>query len=188
MLWHISDTHWNHENILNFEPTRPDNYEDIIFRNMERLIQPDDELYHHGDFTFGGSAARKRVAARWKALKFKTHLILGNHDRHPLIEYYMNECGFSTVSPLFLIRDRVLLSHYPRASIGVDPKDDRYSKEIGLLAEIYKQHNCIMQVHGHTHSWCHPDKDTYMNISVENINYCPVSWDVIYAKAQANLI
>ena len=187
MLWHISDTHFNHSNIMAYEPGRPNGYENIIFRNIERLVLPEDTLLHHGDFTFGPKAERERVASRWKQIDCKEKiLILGNHDRHPL-SYYEKECGFTVVVPFFLVRDRVLFSHYPRAFFGEYRKDERYQRETEELARVYQEQNCIMQVHGHTHSWCHPDRDTYMNVSVENINYSPVSWDVVYAKALANL-
>lgn len=184
MKWFISDTHFNHANILQYEPHRPLNYEDIIFRNIYRLVTPSDTIVHLGDFTFGKGEDRLRVAQRWKDINCKQKiLVLGNHDRHPE-GYYKYACGFDEIFPLSFVEDGILFSHYPRLSTDGHRPDDRYTEQMLKLTESYTRFNCVFQVHGHTHSWCHPDTSTYFNVSVENINMCPVSLDVIQAKAR----
>lgn len=186
-VWLISDTHFNHKNILKYEPIRPDNFQDIIFDNLDRVIDPEDTLIHCGDFTFGDHESRMKIAERWNEIQcFEKILIWGNHDNKNRKEYYLDHCGFTRATS-YLIMNNVLISHYPRHSSSVPPKDHRYDKERRELKRIFNKNNCIFQVHGHTHSWCHPDTKTYMNVSVENINFMPVRFDVILARAMSNV-
>jgi len=183
--WLISDTHFGHANILRFEPGRMLDFEDVIFRNIERLCLPGDTLWHLGDFTFGNREHRERIAARWKTLECTTRLLKGNHDHRP-VAYYLDDCGFEEVVDGHFIMNDVLFSHYPREDGSGLAFDERYLEERKYLLDIFESQACNLQVHGHTHSYCMPDRASYFNVSVENINYCPVSWDVIAQRAQAN--
>jgi calcineurin-like phosphoesterase family protein len=84
-IWVISDTHWNHENILRFTDTNGklirgslfDNIEEMnqcIFDNWNDTVKQGDIVYHLGDVYF------KKWDTRINALPGKKRLILGNHD------------------------------------------------------------------------------------------------------------
>lgn len=180
-IWLISDTHFNHRNILKFEASRKKNYEDIIFKNIGAMVGPKDTLIHLGDFTFGHKEERDRAAERWANLVVgQTILVLGNHDRHPL-DYYYEQCGFKYVYSLFYVLGNVdiLLSHFPMAHAefsmnGRHPDEDtRYPEEKAKLRKLFDENDMRLNIHGHTHSLNIPDPQ-YCNVSVEATGYKPV--------------
>lgn len=89
-IWFTSDTHYGHKNICrgtsrweNAEnETRDfnelDEMNQAITWNINKLVQPDDILFHLGDWSFGGvdniTKFRERIACQ------NIHLIYGNHD------------------------------------------------------------------------------------------------------------
>jgi len=50
--WIISDTHFFHENIGKY-CSRPDNWQQLIIKNWNVLISPDENVLHLGDFALG---------------------------------------------------------------------------------------------------------------------------------------
>jgi len=50
--WIISDTHFFHENIGRY-CNRPENWQELIFKNWNDLISPDGTVLHLGDFVLG---------------------------------------------------------------------------------------------------------------------------------------
>lgn len=91
MIWFTSDTHYNHKNIVrgtaewenkqrcrNFDTLEEHNNK--LVENFNRLVKPEDTLYHLGDWSFGGVNSiwefRKQLVCK------DIHLILGNHDHH----------------------------------------------------------------------------------------------------------
>ena len=89
-------------------------------------------------------------------LKGKKKLVVGNHDTSAKIkeyaQYFSHIVGYAEIGSLFL-------SHVP---IHTSQFDTRFKGNI----------------HGHVHKDTIPD-DRYFNISLENINYRPVSLDEI---------
>lgn len=87
-----SDTHGFHANIASTTTSkwkgdnqvRPfgsiEDMNEELIKNINKMVKPDDELYHLGDWTFGGIDKiwefRKRINCH------NIHLILGNHDHH----------------------------------------------------------------------------------------------------------
>ena len=51
-IWIISDTHFQHENILKFEPTRPGStiqeHDEALIDNWNSVVKPGDKVYHLG--------------------------------------------------------------------------------------------------------------------------------------------
>lgn len=88
--WLASDFHLGHANIASektsnwkqgyrkFNSVEEMDY--TIIDNINKLIAPDDTLYFHGDFCFGGHIKtpdyRRRIACQ------NIHFIRGNHDKH----------------------------------------------------------------------------------------------------------
>jgi len=61
-IWVISDTHFDHANILNFtdkvgKPTRNfadvDEMNETMIANWNSVVKPGDKVYHLGDVLFG---------------------------------------------------------------------------------------------------------------------------------------
>lgn len=166
--WVIGDTHFNHANIIKY-CKRP--FKDVIHMNEELIrkwnvvVAPEDIVYHVGDV---GMSAREGASHELPAIMSRLNgtkiLTLGNHDKGAQT---MREIGFAAVLESVIVcvpRARVMLTHYP-----VQEK----TKDIDFV------------VHGHIHNATREDliaagespniPDFNINVSVEVINYQPVS-------------
>src|SRR5271165_3310117 len=80
MRFFVSDTHFFHQRILEYCPTRP--WKTVIEMNeglieaWNSVVKPDDEVFHLGDF----SLAFRPVEVYTRRLNGMKHLIVGNHD------------------------------------------------------------------------------------------------------------
>lgn len=164
----ISDTHFGHDNILKFthddEPLRP--FETLtemhvtIIDNWNKVVTPQDKVYHLGDVAFGGPANLKILGL----LNGKKRLVRGNHDLLKISHYreFFHEIfGVKQINGFWL-------THVPMHPMCVAQKRVK------------------MNIHGHLHAnqVMLPDlKDEpdpkYFNACVERINYTPVSIDEI---------
>lgn len=82
----VSDTHFNHENILNFKDENENlirKFHDVHHMNehminrWNKTVQPGDKIYHLGDVYFGNQQRADEILSR---LNGKKRLIVGNHD------------------------------------------------------------------------------------------------------------
>lgn len=110
----IGDTHFNHEKIIEFE-NRPPNFKDIIIKNWNKLVSPDDLVIHLGDVIFKHPSELTAIMGRLNGRKILT---LGNHD-HQSYQWYMQH-GFDFACDLFYW-GRILFSHMPQ--IPLPPYD-----------------------------------------------------------------
>ena len=167
-LWFISDTHFGHANILTFKHEdgtllRPGfvnvaEMDEFMIHKWNTTVKPADHVYHLGDV-----AMKKENLQTVKKLNGHKRLIMGNHDIYHVKDYM--EVGFEKIMAHRRFADMVF-THFP-----VHPRS------IGGKANV----------HGHTHSnWTPdpvvgPDREQkvrilpYINVSVEMINYTPVS-------------
>lgn len=118
MIWFTSDTHFGHENVLGFCDRPWDTIQamnDQLIDNINRLVAPDDTLYHLGDYSFKMTSAdaadlRKRINCK------DIHLIPGNHDKdwtQPAVSW-----AFKVEKPICVLKVekmKLVLSHYPMA-------------------------------------------------------------------------
>ena len=91
-LWFTSDTHFGHGNILEYaERPFPDleKMEEVLVRNWNERIKPDDMVIFIGDFCFKNSAGGKdgedtRHKAKYYLDQLNGHIVFirGNHDRN----------------------------------------------------------------------------------------------------------
>lgn len=160
-IFFISDTHFGHRNILNFndkegKSVRPfstvEEMDEALIENWNRVVRPQDKIYHLGDVAI----PRKGLdcLARCNGDKI---LVRGNHDIFKLKDYvkYFRD-----------VRGYVVLENYLASHIPVHPESKgRFKKNI----------------HGHLHT-NKLDDDFYINVSVEQINFAPVSWEEIKQK------
>jgi calcineurin-like phosphoesterase family protein len=171
--WFISDTHFGHKNILEYEKdARPfetlEEMHEVMIERWNSVVKPKDTIYHLGDFCFGKHNVS--IASRLNGQK---RLILGNHDSYDISLYrehfdkiygckFWNQC---------------ILSHMP-----VHPNG---------LGKRWK-----LNVHGHLHSrnvrrtfhidptGCHLDEydPNYFNVSCEQNNLIPFHSDILMER------
>lgn len=162
-LWFVSDTHFQHANILKFEPSRPGNtieeHDAILIDNWNSVVKPGDKVYHLGDVFFGNKETFKVL---WPKLNGRKRLIVGNHDD---IKFISSGAFFEKV--LFWRQFReygLILTHAPLHPTTLG--EDRW-----------KGANFI-NLHGHTHGSGSPE-GPYRSVCVELINYIPINIDEV---------
>lgn len=168
----ISDTHFGHKNILEYEKdARPfktvEEMNECIIERWNSVVKPKDIVYHLGDFAFGKHNIR--IAERLNGDK---KLILGNHDMYPTTEYLKYFRKLYGV----VFWERCILSHVPVHPNGIGNR-------------------WVLNVHGHLHSktvkisipqfednpLIEEDKN-YFNVSCEQNNLTPIHRDVIMKR------
>jgi calcineurin-like phosphoesterase family protein len=156
----ISDTHFNHQNIATY-CDRPSNFTEIIIRNWNNTVQPEDFVIHLGDVQIGQKS-------HWiiPNLTGRKVLVRGNHDREKSNMWWM-EHGFDFACDGMKFRN-CWLSHEP-------------AKEL--------PEGCELNIHGHLHNiWhgFHPDRgatptrlyNSWQRLfAVEYTDYYPVEFD-----------
>ena len=137
-LFFTSDTHFGHENIIKFcnRPfTNAKEMNETLINNWNRVIGPDDTIFHLGDFAFGGSYLWNNMLDR---LNGHIYLIIGNHDRKNLRQGYVQK--FDGIYPQLQINidgRSVYLNHYPFLCYGGSYRGDK---------------DAVWQLFGHVHS------------------------------------
>lgn len=160
-IFFASDHHFSHKNILKFEdvhgnPIRPqfkdvDEMDNYMIERHNLVVTDQDKVYFLGDVGFN----RNRLDQILPQLKGKKRLILGNHESFDMSFYskhfqkIMSWRFFGEQDPKFVC------CHYP-----LHPSSFRYKN--------------AFNVHGHIHEKAVGEPD-YVNVSVERINYTPVS-------------
>lgn len=159
-IYVISDTHFCHNNVLNFTDdfgnkirqfNNLNEMHDCIISNWNDTIKDSDIVYHLGDVFLGN---REEFEFIWKQLKGKKRLIIGNHDD---VKDIVKHGYFQKVYMWRMFEDYIL-THVPIH------KDSIVSNKTGK-----KRKN----IHGHTHQRVINDSD-YINVCVEVTNYKPI--------------
>lgn len=161
-LFFISDTHFYHHKIVEFESQhRP--FKDVnemnekLISNWNSVVGVRDTVYHLGDVLFG-RPEQLQILSRLNGNK---KLVMGNHDVHGVREY------LKYFRDVFAVHkwNQCVLSHIP-----IHPS---------------QQYRFRANIHGHLHS-----KDVmkivgvgtdpfYVNVSCEKIGLTPISADVL---------
>ncbi len=156
----ISDTHFGHENMYTFveadgtrtrfEFANATDADHKMIENWNKVVAPNDKVYHLGD-VFMGRKARFIL----NELNGKKRLIKGNHDIFRLEDYTP---FFEDIRAYHLL-DKFILSHVP-----IHPSQLTRFK---------------FNVHGHLHRKVVLDNSGnpdvyYKSVCVEHINYTPI--------------
>lgn len=166
MIFLISDTHFNHKNIIEYED-RPfastDEMNQTMIKNWNDRIGEDDIVYHLGDVGLGNVSQLKEIVPQLNGHKV---LIKGNHDTKS--RQFFLDCGFEEVYNNLMLTVggvKIYLSHRPESR----PVD----------GELYDLH-----FFGHVHT-----KGEYPTVCsngaclcVERWNYAPISLDEVLEK------
>lgn len=168
MEYFISDTHFSHYNIIQYcdrpfpDITKMNNY---MIQQWNSIVQKDDIVYFLGDFGFGNANILHDIALQ---LNGKKIIILGNHDRRMGINRWKT-VGFEEVY---------------KKPIELDIKKDNFNK-ILLSHEPKECDLTTLNIHGHIHNIPLSqefDKNNHFCVSVEMINYTPITLDEIIEK------
>lgn len=152
LVYMMSDPHLDHNNVTLFRTqfkTKEEQTEYIKDR-YHSVVTKNDKVFFLGDVCF--SKRSLLDLSTWKGTKT---LILGNHDTEKLTVNELSTC-FSQIHSLITYKG-CLLSHAPIHESQLRGKRN---------------------IHGHTHSYNLPD-DRYLNVSMENIDYTPISLEQI---------
>lgn len=168
-IYIVSDTHFNHSNIIEYCNRPFDNVCDMnntIINNWNSIVS-NDIVYHLGDFFLGSKYDLKGIISK---LNGKIYLIRGNHDRLTVKSY--EDCGITVLKNAPIIMDdyKICLSHKPLADTMI--KDD------------------YINIHGHIHDRSLEDiydnnlfsKDRHINVSIDVLDFKPILLDKILEK------
>lgn len=163
----ISDQHFGHKNILNFKrrdgitPLRVfssvEEMDETMVERHNSVVRPNDKVYMLGDL-----AMNKKCLPIIARLNGEKILIKGNHDQEKLSGYakYFKD-----------VRGSHQLAGYLLTHIPIHP--DSLSR---WKASIHGHlHSDLVQLNGK------PDP-RYINVSVEQINYTPISLEEIVKR------
>ena len=153
----ISDTHFNHANIIKY-CNRP--FNDIDDMNKKLIeywndtVTNEDIIYHLGDFLLGSKYDLIDIVSK---LKGHIYLVRGNHDRLPVSVYA--EMGIVVLkNPPIKVDDyKYLLTHRPLSNMRI--VDD------------------YINIHGHIHNTVLSKKynsDNHINVSCDVTEYRPL--------------
>lgn len=169
-IWFISDTHFNHDRVLIFSDKTGklirsgfkdvDHMNETIIDNWNKVVSPQDKIYHLGDVSFKNPDAMDKVLSR---LNGKKRLIMGNHDTMDIKHYAKH---FQKIGSWRQFKDMpkpFIACHYP------------------LHDDSLHGRNVVYNVHGHIHERVVmrqnvPD-NRYINVCVEKTGYAPVHID-----------
>jgi calcineurin-like phosphoesterase family protein len=166
-IWVVSDTHFNHANILTFKdsdgnPTRRFNdveeMNEAMIENWNSVVKPGDKVYHLGDVLFGHNK-QEWMNNNWPRLNGSKRLVIGNHDN---VRFLTVGGFFKKVMLWRQFNDwGLLLTHVPVHPSTLN-EDHRFGKKP------------ITNVHGHIHQNKSPE-GPYKCVCVEQTNYTPVN-------------
>ena len=153
-IWLITDTHFFHEKLTEIGE-RPPDFTELIVRNWQRLVSPEDLVIHLGDVALGKKPALKDLLL---SLPGRLWLVLGNHD-HESVSWYMDN-RFSMVCQSVVFRN-ALLTHAPANELPA---------------------NATINIHGHLHNNAHRFADYeprpfHRLLAIEDHKYEPVLWE-----------
>ena len=160
-IWVISDTHFNHQNIIHFckrpYETAKEMNEKLV-ENWNSVVKPGDKVYHLGDVYMGGGFAREDTMALLKSLNGKKRLVLGNHDngKDQILQSCFEKIDMWRMFPEFGLH----LTHVPVHE--------------STLGEGRFMEKKFLNVHGHIHDNESPSQH-HQCVCVEHINYTPIN-------------
>lgn len=154
-IYFTSDTHFGHFNIIKY-CNRPfstsEEMDNIMINNWNEVVQPEDEVFHLGDFSLGSNPASYYL----DRLNGKINLIVGNHEKSALRE----KNRFYSINDLLEVsveKQRIVLCHY-------------------AMKVWNKSHHGSWHLYGHSHGTLPDDPNALsLDIGVDCWNYRPVS-------------
>lgn len=161
-IFFTSDTHFGHENIIKY-CSRPfisiEEMDEVLIENWNKKIGlRGNTVYHLGDFAKAHRA--EKILQYRKRLNGKIILIEGTHDNFD----DKSACGFSTISPMMIIKHEgktITLCHY---ALRVWPKS----------------HFDAWHCYGHSHGRLESIGKSW-DVGVDNNEFAPISFEELSA-------
>ena len=173
MIYCTSDCHFNHKNILSYEPqSRPfatiEEMNETIISNWNSVVTAEDEVWVLGDFFMGQLTAIDPILDR---LNGKIHLVRGNHDQKNRIKIY--EAHGIDIHDIAYIQYKgryFVLCHFPNEN-----------KE--FIRMIIEDNSEVVWLYGHVHSKAPKGyvNGTY-HVGVDTNNLTPISIQQIWEE------
>lgn len=148
-VWFLADLHLGHKNICKFrtEFSSREEHENILKENYHSVVTKRDVVFFLGDVAFDAESLAE--VSTWAGMQ--KILVVGNHCTQS-VEMKQIVHAFDKVYSLLKYKE-FWLSHCP-----IHPQELRGKSNI----------------HGHVHNQS-VDDHRYVNVSMENINYKPIS-------------
>jgi calcineurin-like phosphoesterase family protein len=160
-----SDTHFSHVRIIE-SCARP--FRDVEEMNRELVkrwnarVQPDDTVYHLGDFAFGPVA---NVGIFRAQLNGDVHIVCGNHDRRPKrMEAFFGPERAHTSLIVGVDGVQLFLSHRPYDPQHMDGDGPRIPPGMTPPVDYH--------LHGHVHT-CWARRGSCINVGVDVRDFEP---------------
>ena len=173
IIWFTSDTHFGHANVLKFSERPWDNIDDMnyaLIENINACVEPSDELYILGDFSFKLTVQQAYELRKLICCK-KIHLVHGNHDKDWRQPEVAN--AFIVEPPIKVLKVdgvKIVMSHYP-------------------MADWQSMGHGSWHIHGHIHSQGSAYNDANLaqgllrfDAGVDANEYRPVSLAQLHAR------
>lgn len=163
MIYFISDTHFNHKNIIEYENRPFSSIQEMnaeMIRRWNKTVTNNDIVFHLGDVGLGSESTLKEIIPQLNGCKI---LIKGNHDRKS--NQFFLDCGFQAIYHTYMFSyngKQIFLSHTPESRPGQNQPYD-------------------LHLFGHIHSKVFPSS-VYHNgacMCVERWGYQPIDIDTI---------
>lgn len=159
MVYFTGDTHFFHTNIIKY-CNRPfdnvDSMNEMLIQNWNKIVKPEDLIYHLGDF---GTGPEKCLLPVFKRLNGKKHLIKGSHDSKYVLGLPWESINDIKVLHLESKRMAVVLCHY-------------------AMRTWYKSHYGTWMLFGHSHGKVAPFGKSF-DVGVDCWNFTPISLDKV---------
>src|ERR1017187_5897154 len=139
-----------------------DKMDETLIQNWNARVQPDDTVYHLGDFVFMGEIQAGKILDRLNGQKI---LIFGNHDKtikrsKELREKFISCCDYLEINVSEGgEKQMIVLSHY-------------------AMIVWNKSHLNSWMLHGHSHGTLkYPFQMKIMDVGTDCHDYAPVSYE-----------
>lgn len=181
-IYVTSDTHFRHRRIIEL-CNRPfgdvEEMNEVMIVNWNRVVQPNDHVFHLGDFALGGIDEWSSILER---LNGKIHLILGNHDLRTISQGCPNEFVEVCMQKIIAVGKRqIILNHYPMLCFSCANK-----KTWQLFGHVHSSHDNIENDTGRL-SMLYPAQ---YDVGVDNNDFTPVSYfqieEIIRTQVEMN--
>lgn len=176
----ISDTHFNHKNIIKY-CNRPfkdvEEMNRVLIENWNNTVTDFDTVFHLGDVALTSESDMKELIPKLKGKKF---LIRGNHDKKSK-EFFRNVgFGFIPENPLKLNNEKLILSHKPL-------KDTEIPKGyVNVHGHIHN--NPLHKINSETNEMEYPEdlysEKLHINVSADVIGFKPISLKELLKKVE----
>jgi calcineurin-like phosphoesterase family protein len=174
-IFFTSDTHFGHQNIIDFcdRPWRTaDEMNEALIERWNRLVGPNDTIYHLGDFAM--KIRDDEIRAIVRRLNGHKILILGNHDERTIARKssaFKGDDLFEAIYPgvheVMIGKQRIVLCHYSMEAWN-------------------QQHRGSYHLYGHSHGTL-PERSDRLSFDagVDPNGYFPVSYDEVVERMEA---